>query len=118
MKMKQILGGITAASVPAAGLVLGGAGAASAGSQNLYTKSCTGSSSVSTQAFGQNQITFNAVIPNVGVRTAAKGSNNDSTARWQYAHWWNVIGSRVEYVSSGSVANAGTLSNAAWFCDV
>lgn len=115
MKTKQFLGSITAASVLAAGLVLGGAGSASAGSATLYSKTCSGSN-VATKATGQNAITFNAVIPNVGARSVAKGRNNGETTT-QYAYWTNVVGSQVTYVSSGSVSNAGTLSSAAWFCD-
>lgn len=97
--------------------MLGGAGAASAGSASLGAKTCTGSSSVSTQAYGNYQITFNAYIPNRGARTIYKGSNTNSTVRWQYAYWSTSIGTRVEYASSGSVSNSGSLSNVAWFCD-
>jgi hypothetical protein len=117
MKAKRILGGITAASVLTAGLVLGGAGAASAGSQTLYSKSC-GENSVATQARGQNKISFSANIPNVGARSTSKGSDGDTTLRTHYVYWTNVVGSKVTQVNSGGVSNAGTLSSASWFCDL
>ena len=117
MKAKQILGGITAASVLAAGLVFVGAGAASAGSQTLYSKSC-GENSVATQARGQNKVSFSASIPNVGARSTSRGTDGDTTLRTHYVYWTNVVGSRVTLVSDGGVSNAGTLSSASWFCDL
>lgn len=116
-KRTKFLGGITAAAVLTAGLVLGGAGAAFAGSGTLGAKSCGSSASVSTKANGNYRITFNAYIPNYGSRTLAKGSNSDSTVRWQEVYWYTSIGSRVEYASSGSASNSGSLSGLAWFCD-
>lgn len=116
--MRKAIGKSAAAAVVAAALVLGGAGMASAGSANLGSKTCTGSSSVSSKAFGNYKITFNAYIPNIGAKTINAGTDSNTTAVWRYAYWSTKTGARVEYVTSGSVSNAGTLSNAAWFCDV
>lgn len=116
--MKSSVRALNASAILTAGLVLTNAGVASAGSQSLGSKACSGDSSVSTQAYGEYQITFNAYIPNYGARTIRKGSNSIGGSKWQYAYWVSSTGSRVEYASYGSVSNAGYLSNVAWFCDV
>lgn len=117
MKAKRILSGVTAASVLTAGLVLGGAGAASAGGISLFAKSC-GENSVATQARGQGELRYNASIPNVGSKTAKRGVISDNATRTHSVYWTNVVGSKVTVVSSGGVSNAGTLTSAAWFCDL
>ncbi len=115
--MKKKIGSVSLATILAVGLVLGGAGGASAGAATLGSKSCTGSSSVSTQAYGNYAVTFNAFISNHGARTIVKGSASNAVSGWHHAYWSSLIGKRVDHASSGGASNAGSLSSVAWFCD-
>lgn len=102
-------------ALAATAVVFGTAGTATAGSGNLGAKTCN-FGSVSTQAYGQYNITFNAYVPNLGGALTVQRTGS-ITAAWKYAYWSAPAGQRVDYASSGSASNSGTLSNLAWFCD-
>jgi hypothetical protein len=95
---------------------IGIAGSALAGSGSLGSKTCS-TGSVSTTAYGNYAITFNAYIPNLGGAYTLQKGTNTSTKSWKYAYWAVPAGARVEYASRGSASNAGTLTNLSWFCD-
>lgn len=102
-------------ALAATAIVFGTAGTATAGSDSLGAKTCN-YGSVSTKAYGQYNITFNAYLPNLGGAYTIPRTGG-VTAAWKYAYWSVPVGQRVEYAKNGSASNSGTLTSLAWFCD-
>jgi len=102
-------------TLAATAIVFGTAGTATAGSDSLGAKTCN-YGSVSSKAYGQNTITFNAYLSNLGGAYTIQRSGG-ITASWKYAYWSVPVGQRVEYARDGAASNSGTLTGLAWFCD-